>query len=79
MNTEITLKRIETFEAFSGGNSLGIFKVESEWNGLTKMVSGKEIMIVHRKHEPINQMFGMDENARIVQATPSIFNQIIRS
>ena len=79
MNTKITLKKIETFEAFSGENSLGIFKIESEWNGLTKLVGDKKEMIVHRKHEPISQIFGMDESASIVHASPIIFNQILRS
>jgi len=75
MNNKITLKRRETYEAFAGEVSLGIFDIESEWNGFAKLKSTNGELIVNRASpatQVMGAIFGEEEAVEVVKASPSI-------
>lgn len=75
MNKKITLKIRKTFEAFAGEVSLGIFEIDSEWNGFTKLKSDNGEMIVNRASTAIQclgEIIGQDEEVEVVKASPSL-------
>ncbi len=79
MKTEITLKRIETFEAFSGEVSLGIFKVESKWEDMVKLKNDQsEIIVDEMGLSAFSDAFGLDRKAKIIKASPNIFDKLIK-
>jgi hypothetical protein len=75
MNNKITLKRRETYEAFAGEVSLGIFDIESEWNGFAKLKSTNGELIVNRASpatQVIGAIFGAEETVEVIKASPSL-------
>lgn len=75
MNNKITLKRLETYEAFAGEVSLGIFNIESEWNGFAKLKSPNGELIVNRASpaaQALGAIVGQDEAVEVVKASPSL-------
>lgn len=79
MNNKISLKRRETCEAFAGEVSLGIFDIESEWNGFAKLKSANGELIVNRASPAARALVaivGADEEVEVVKASPS-FSAVI--
>ncbi len=50
---QVTLKKVEAYEVFADGKSLGRFSKGSEWNGLSELTSSRgKLIIIDR--DPFN-------------------------
>jgi hypothetical protein len=73
MKNKITLKRRETYEAFAGNVSLGIFDIESEWNGFVRLQSNNGELIVNRAsptYQALGAIVGEVEDVEVIKASP---------
>jgi hypothetical protein len=80
---EITLKPTKTFEAFVGGRNIGIFKLESEWNGFTELKGERGQLIVSREGGMMNIMndiLGLEqpEKVNVITASPDLILDILK-
>jgi Zn-finger nucleic acid-binding protein len=79
MSNKITLKRKDIYEAWAGGKLLGVFSVESEWEGFSSLkgVAGK--LIVSRDTsalQALGSIFGQDEEVTVIRASQNLYDVI---
>jgi hypothetical protein len=82
--TKVTLRPVTSFEVIANGMSLGKFHPKSEWNGLTELRQGNDLLIVAYDKDSLSSIIERcapggdqtDKSVTVFSGSPDLIYQI---
>lgn len=78
MELNVDLIPLEKFEVVVKGKSLGVFQKESSWEGLTKLVGDKGVIVIDDEGRWVDDLFSklmpepQKKSCKVIKITPTL-------